>query len=163
MHDGSCKDSELVCSECIYPRTSLGGNAYCDVCVKDYFMDVNGDCKPCLDTWVHESSKSTISDICPKGSTYRTIQIEKYYFRYPESSMVYACPIERHCTGNISQPCQRGTTGPQCTVCTKGYWQTGTGECQKCKKDFLAIAGGSAAVLLAFVILIMIFVMPKIF
>ena len=31
MHDGSCKDSELVCSQCIYPRTSLGGNAYCDV------------------------------------------------------------------------------------------------------------------------------------
>ncbi len=161
-HDGPCKDSELVCSECIYPHTSLGGNAYCDVCAKGYYMDVNGDCKQCPSTWVHESSKSTISDICPKGSTYRTIQIEKYYFRYPESSMVYACPIERHCTGNISQPCQRGTTGPQCTVCTEGYWQTGTGECQKCKKDFLAIAGGSAggsaAVLLAFVILIMIFV-----
>ena len=90
------------------------------------------------------------------GSTYQDFDIEKGYFSYRKSEEVYECPVRGQCTGNKTGPlsCDKGSTGPLCTVCEENYWKTGQGQCIECGNNRIYLL--SAGILALFFIVIVI-------
>ena len=78
----------LVCDACSSPFTTVSANATsCDVCDKEFYMDLEGACQACPDRVT-----------CNKAETLKSLKLEPGWYRHtPLSGVVYKCKIAESC------------------------------------------------------------------
>ena len=62
-------------------HTSDVGSTACDICVEGFYMSLDGECKEC----------DADGMSCIEGTTIRTIEISKTYYRFSEDSPKVHC------------------------------------------------------------------------
>ena len=120
--------------------TSGTGALSCNKCRDNYYMDNHGTCLSCESMIMDAIYESEVIPECNEGSTLASVRMKKNYFRFSQDSKaIYSCyagDMPDNCRGNTTHAgCSRGSTGPLCAVCEKGFFpDTFEGECVDCAK-----------------------------